>query len=296
MEKTPKETCFFSTQICAQCTLKGGMSEKFSLALLKLIPSMEPGNSDDTYMTPMSGCILRNVFSIIDHGSELGYTGDWVQILEAFCKFWLPTLESGQQFLPWRYIAGPGSLGIFHLFICWYKCAYTLLLESLPYIFLRFLICQQSKGRWGVNRMPFLAWFTCPLHSEHCLFAFLPGVTPVLTGVPAHPGQLNSCISLSAAGTIQGTAAPDGFSQQNHQHRRRLFLLKFTGGLILTSVLYVRKHMEVTKVGVWCNWRENLLSRILFKSRCWKLTVSFCFVSPVSVYYSRWPKHWFSPL
>lgn len=53
---------------------------------------------------------------------------------------------------------------------------------------------------------PLSARFTCLLHSEHRLFAFLPGVTPVLTGGQESlctPGQVDSWISLSAAGNLQ---------------------------------------------------------------------------------------------
>lgn len=32
------------------------------------------------------------------------------------------------------------------------------------------------------------------------------------------------------------------------------------------------------------------------QARRWKMTISFCFMSPVSVYYFCWPKHWSSPL
>lgn len=261
---------------------------------------MEPGNSDDNCITPVSGCIPRNAFFHYQPWLRAGLywwlNTDFGVILQVL----IPTLGSGQQFLSWYYTSGPGSLDIFHHFICWYRYTYTLPPELPPYI-LSFLICQQGEGRWGVNRMhlwPLLAWFTCPLHSEHHLFAFLPGVTPVLTGRQEFlctPGQLDSWISLSAASNIQETAAPDGSSQQNHQHRNRLLLPKFTRGPILTSVLHLLKHTEVTKVGVWCNSRENLLSRMLCKSRCWKRTVSFCFGSPVCVYYFSWSKHWSSP-
>lgn len=173
---------------------------------------MEPGNSD-TYMTSMSGCILRNAF--FHYWPWLRAELYWWPSTDpgGVLQVWTPTLGSGQWFLPWYYTLGPGSLGIFHHVICWYRCTYNLPLESPPYIFLRFLICQEDKGRWGVNRMhhwPLSARFTCPLHSEHRLFAFLPGVTPVLTGRQESlctPGQLGSWISLSAVGNIQGDSS-----------------------------------------------------------------------------------------
>lgn len=119
-----------------------------------------------------------------------------------------PTLGSGPQFLPWYYTPGLESLGIFCHFICWYRCSYMLPLEPPPYASLSFLICQEGKGR-RVNRMhlwPLSARFTCPFHSEHRLFVFLPGMTPVLTGrqeSPCTQGQPGSWISLSAAGNMQ---------------------------------------------------------------------------------------------
>lgn len=175
---------------------------------------MEPGNSEVLIWPQCLGASWRMPYSIISHGSELSYTGDWVQILKAFCKCWLQHLDqASSSCLPWYYTPGPGSLGIFRHFICWYRCTYTLPLESSHYILLSFLICQEDKGRWGVNRMhlwPLSARFTCPLHSEHRLFAFLPGVTPVLTGRQESlctPGLLDSWISLSAAGNIHGDSS-----------------------------------------------------------------------------------------
>lgn len=150
-------------------------------------------------------------FSIIDHGSELGYIGNWVQILEEFYKCWLQHLDQASSSHPGTTHQDSGAWA--SSTICWYRCAYILPLESPPYIFLSFVICQEDKGRWGVNRMhlwPLSARFTCPLHSEHRLFAFLPGVTPVLTGRQESlctPGQLDSWISLSAAGNIQGDSS-----------------------------------------------------------------------------------------
>lgn len=128
---------------------------------------------------------IRIPFSLSDHGSELGYTNDRVRILEGICECWRLKFGPGQQFLPRYRTPGPGNLGIFHHFICWYRCSYMLPLEPPPYISLSFLVCQEGKGRWGVNRMPLWpcsARFTCPLHSKCGLFAFPPGVTPVLTG------------------------------------------------------------------------------------------------------------------
>ena len=81
--------------------------------------------------------------------------------------------------------ARAGEPGIFHHFVCWYRCSYALPLEPPPYISLSFLMCQEGKGRRGVNRMhlwPRSARFTCPLRPKRGLFVFPPGVTPVLTG------------------------------------------------------------------------------------------------------------------
>lgn len=192
MEKTHKETCFCNTQICARCSLKGGINEKrcFPWLSLNWLPQWNLVIQVILIWPRCLGASRGMPFSICNHGSELGYSGDWVQILEAWPA--VPALVVHAR------TRGPGHLPPFHF---WYRSTYMLYLESPPYIFLSFLICQEGKERWGVNRMrlrPLSARFTCPLHSEHRLFAFLPGVTPVLTGRQESlctPGQLDQPVS-----------------------------------------------------------------------------------------------------
>lgn len=96
---------------------------------------------------------------------------------------------------------------------------------------------------------PRSARFTCPLHSRRGLFAFPPGVTPALTGrwePMCVPQVAQASLTDGSAGrqslTRRGTAAPDGSTQQNHQPRARVLLLKFAGGPILPSLVLAQTH------------------------------------------------------
>lgn len=304
MEKTPIETCFFSSQICAQCALKGGMSEKtcFPWLYLNWLPQWNPVIQMILIWPQYLGASQGMPFSIIDHGSELGCTGDWVQILEVFCKCWLQHLNQASSSCPGTMHQSQGA---------WASSTISFAGIGAPIPSSWSPLLTFSKVFWYARKIKEdeestgcpsgLSWHGSLVPSTLriiCLHFYLGWrLCWQVNRSPCAPqASWTAGSACQQQVTYRGTAAPDGSSQQIHQHRSRLFLPKFTRGPILTSVLYFLKHTEVTKVGVWCNWRENLLSRILFKSRCWKLTVSFCFVSPVCVYYFSWPKHWSSPL
>lgn len=95
-------------------------------------------------------------------------------------------------------------------------------------------------------------------------------------GCPAgNPGQPNRWISQLAGANVQGDGSPWRIhSAILSAHSQSVCYLNTPGTRFCP--LYLLKYTEVTKVDLWCKWRENLLSRILFKTRCWKSLFLFC--------------------